>query len=544
MGQASSFFYGSTAEEHVLQGTKLGTVEGKKYTLEDGRCVNAFLGVPYARCTAERRFKKAEPVLPWDGVLKCTDFGPRPIQQDMIWDRFITPVRQDEDCLSLNIFTPTWAIGDGQERQLPVMVFVHGGGWAMHSAANYGDRGICRNLCTRDVVVCVIQYRLGLLGFLSTGTEECPGNMGLWDQLEAFRWIKSNISSFGGDPSNVTAFGQSAGAASIDLLSISPRGAGLISRVIMMGGTASSDWAIVEPSRTVQAAEQIARKLGWKGNAGDTQDLLDFLREQPAHKLSSPMFGKSAFDRRKKGLDFCPVIDGDLLPKPVSELRRQAPKVSAIIGTTDYEALLFVALGRAQADEVSINKALAVHIPDDVPNYENLRTEARQMYLHDVDTSNKEQVARSFVRLYSDTLMNNCTHKYCEEMAASGHEVFLYNMTYYNKDAFGIFSYRMPFLAATHCYELRFLFGKGLFSKFRPNSDDLCILDLMTKMWTNFARTGKPLVDENNNIWQPVSVEDSYRHLVIDLEPRMCHNYQGRRAEFWKKVDELRHSSG
>lgn len=84
-----------------------------------------------------------------------------------------------------------------------------------------------RNLCTRDVVVCVIQYRLGLLGFLSTGTDECPGNFGLWDQLEAFKWIKANLSGFGGDPSNITAFGQSAGAASIDLLSISPYGRGI-----------------------------------------------------------------------------------------------------------------------------------------------------------------------------------------------------------------------------------------------------------------------------------------------------------------------------
>lgn len=102
------------------------------------------------------------------------------------------------------------------------MVFVHGGGFLIHSAANYGDWNICKNICYHDVIVCVIQYRLGLLGFLSTGDDSCPGNFGLWDQLDAFRWIHQNIKGFGGDPDNVTAFGQSAGAASVDLLSLSP----------------------------------------------------------------------------------------------------------------------------------------------------------------------------------------------------------------------------------------------------------------------------------------------------------------------------------
>lgn len=160
------------------------------------------------------------------------------------------------------------------------MVFIHGGGYLIHSAANYGDWNICRNLCLRDVIVCVIQYRLGMLGFLSTGDRRCPGNFGLWDQLAAFRWIRTNIAAFHGNPENITAFGQSAGAASLDFLSISPKNESkhvyniylfnecfkdLFKRVILMGGNACGDWAFSNPSKTLRAALKMAKKLKFDG---------------------------------------------------------------------------------------------------------------------------------------------------------------------------------------------------------------------------------------------------------------------------------------
>lgn len=93
-------------------------------------------------------------------------------------------------------------------------------------------------------------------------------------------------------------------------------------------------------------------------------------------------------------------------------------------------------------------------------------------------------------QLYSDSLMNNSTQRYVQEMSSAGHEVYLYNFVYCNPNSFGLFAFRVPFVAATHCYELRYLFGKGMFAKFRPNNDDLKILDLLTTMFTNYAKTG------------------------------------------------------
>ncbi|KAK6021643.1 hypothetical protein OSTOST_12680, partial [Ostertagia ostertagi] len=110
------------------------------------------------------------------------------------------------------------------------MVFIHGGGFVSDSSIKYGDVGICEHLvyynAPKDVVVVTIQYRLGLLGFLSTGDEHCPGNFALWDQTLALRWIQENITFFNGDPNNVTVMGQSAGGACVDLLSICPHSRG------------------------------------------------------------------------------------------------------------------------------------------------------------------------------------------------------------------------------------------------------------------------------------------------------------------------------
>ncbi|CAD5218158.1 unnamed protein product [Bursaphelenchus okinawaensis] len=519
--------------------TKFGDIRGKKFHF-DGYDVEAYLGVPYARCGVFKdRFQKPVRIPKWTNTADCTKFGPRSIQQDMVWDYYLTPVPQSEaDCLNMNIFVPTDEIQENKTPNgRPVMVFVHGGGYLIHSAANYGDRQICRNMCKRGVIVCVIQYRLGLLGFLSTGTKECPGNFGLFDQKMAFEWVKDNIGEFGGNPNNITAVGQSAGAASIDLLSISPKCEGLIQKVVLMGGNAASDWAVVPWQKTVAAAEVVARRGGWKGDSGDHSDLLTYFRNQPAVKCRGAIFGKSAFDRRKKGLDFCPVIDGDFLPESIDELRKKAKPIQVIIGTTDYEALLFVALGRAQSDMISLEKQLAVQIPETLPEAEELREEARGIYLRDVDSRNKVDVAKAFVRMYSDTLMNNSTIRYVEHMSKAGHTVYLYNLTYHNPASFGVFAFRMPFVAPTHCYDIRYLFGKGMFSKFRPDSNDLKMLDLMTKMWSNFSNSGNPNLDQENETWHKIDPQNPFKHLELCLEPEEKDHYQGRRAEFWRKVE-------
>uniref|UniRef100_A0A3Q1ETV6 Carboxylic ester hydrolase n=1 Tax=Acanthochromis polyacanthus TaxID=80966 RepID=A0A3Q1ETV6_9TELE len=140
-----------------------------------------------------------------------------------------------EDCLYLNIYTPA---NRAQDAKLPIMVFIHGGSFTMGSASMYDGSALA---AYQDVVVVLIQYRLGLLGFLSTGDEHVSGNFGLLDQIEALRWVQQHIHNFGGDPDLVTIFGESAGGVSVSLLLLSPLSDGLFHRAIAQSGTAAMD---------------------------------------------------------------------------------------------------------------------------------------------------------------------------------------------------------------------------------------------------------------------------------------------------------------
>ncbi|VDM47241.1 unnamed protein product [Toxocara canis] len=367
MGAVSSFLHSKSDSEpipsrHVK--TRYGIVEGRRLVNEGPLQVDAFLGIPFAKPPiGPRRFKKPEPPEPWTGVLKAYKFGARAPQIDFIWEKWTLGVGKDEDCLTLNVFSPAWKPPDDQPNGFAVMVFVHGGGFLIDSAVKYGDVGICRNLCRYDVVVVTLQYRLGLLGFFTTGDERCAGNLGLWDQTLALKWVQvdyirysitlvttqdylyqENIAAFNGDRNRVTVFGQSAGGASVDLLSLSPHSSHLFQQVIPMAGNAECIWATTNKRRIITACKRFARKAGWRAaNEGQKNraDMIDFLRTRPAKLFERGLIGRGGVDVRQIGLDLAPIIDGDFLPKSVDELREEAPLKKCMVGTCQYEGLLF-----------------------------------------------------------------------------------------------------------------------------------------------------------------------------------------------------------
>jgi carboxylesterase 2 len=166
---------------------------------------------------------------------------------------------KNEDCLFLNVFTP---VIESTEK-LPVAVFVHGGAFAVHSSAHYGDYGICKILCSKSIIVVTIQYRLGFFGFLTTGDETCPGNFGLWDQTLALKWVRDNIHHFNGDSNNVTLFGQSAGGASTDFLSLSPHSRDLFHKMIPMSGTSFCSFANNDAEHIKETSLKFALRHGF-----------------------------------------------------------------------------------------------------------------------------------------------------------------------------------------------------------------------------------------------------------------------------------------
>src|SRR5690349_2228857 len=186
-------------------------------------------------------------------------------------------VTGSEDCLFLNIFTK-----DASPAKLqPVMIFIHGG--AFHSGSSSTKAYAPDYLLMADVVVVTINYRLGAFGFLSLKDEslEVPGNAGLKDQLMAMKFVKKNIENFGGDPNNITLFGQSAGGSSVSFHCVSEQSKGLFNRAIIMSGCVLNDWSITPQ---LQWPERLARKLGYEGN-NEEKNVYEFLQKADPVKI-------------------------------------------------------------------------------------------------------------------------------------------------------------------------------------------------------------------------------------------------------------------
>ncbi|XP_021914303.1 liver carboxylesterase-like [Zootermopsis nevadensis] len=215
--------YGDELNGVTLQLTGLGEIRGTlNISAWTNRTIYQFQGIPFAKPpVGNLRFKPPEPAEPWNGTLDATKFGRKcPVirrsQHEFMkeWDSH-AKTENIEDCLNLNVYTPHL---QNESLGLPVMVYIHGGSFRVGSAQEFWPN----YLLERDVVLVVPQYRLGPLGFLSLQTEDVPGNVGLLDQVLALRWIQKYITQFGGDPGQVTVFGQSAGGAAVTLMQISP----------------------------------------------------------------------------------------------------------------------------------------------------------------------------------------------------------------------------------------------------------------------------------------------------------------------------------
>ena len=218
-----------------------GRVSGERLEYEVGT-VDRYLGIPFARPpVGELRFRPPQPPVSWPGVREATQFSPRCIQNPLtswyLFPELESPKILDEDCLYLNVYVPN---GATEGADLAVMVWIHGGSLKHGSASQYYGEALA---ISGGVIVVTINYRLGVMGFFTTGSEDAPGNVGMLDQVMALRWVQDNIRVFGGDPEVVTIFGESAGAWSVGSHMISPLSRGLFKRAITQSGALYS-WPV------------------------------------------------------------------------------------------------------------------------------------------------------------------------------------------------------------------------------------------------------------------------------------------------------------
>ncbi|VEN56833.1 unnamed protein product [Callosobruchus maculatus] len=344
---------GKAIEVTIADGTLRGK-QGKDY--HDG-LFYSFLGIPYAKPPiGERRFKAPEPVEPWKGVKDATKRGAECPQ-------FMAVTFGNEDnCLNLNVFTKE--LGQGLKK--PVMVFVHGGGFVSGSNRPdmlYGPQF----LMTEDIVLVTINYRLGLLGFLSLKDRSLnvPGNAGMKDQVMALRWVQRNIQYFGGDPDNVTIFGESAGSASVHFLVVSPLTKGLFHKAICQSGCVLNPWATGKPN-----AAEVAKAMGYRSDADESY----ILKKMKNASVGTIMRGQNKFQfnfnpnyiRPTSIVVEYPNEGAFLTQHPLDILKAGAQnQVPMIMGYNSLEGLFFEMLGRMSKFEYN---RLPMSLESDVPN--------------------------------------------------------------------------------------------------------------------------------------------------------------------------------
>ncbi|KAK0072920.1 hypothetical protein PV325_010529, partial [Microctonus aethiopoides] len=315
----------------VKQGQLRGIIEKNV----NGKSFLAFRGVPYAKPpVGNLRFKDPEPPVSWSGVKNATEFRHRCAQEDWITRKIIG----SDDCLYLNVYTTKLI----ETIPRAVMVYIHGGSFICGSGEDvmFGPD----YLIEREIVLVTINYRVGIFGFLNVDDEEAPGNQGLKDQVLALKWIQQNIAQFGGDPNNVTIFGQSAGGASVHYLTISPLAQGLFNKAIIQSGVATNCWA-----SSLNSPLESVKKLGifLNKDTSDVKEFVNYLRTFDAYDLvRAEIKIRTHQDDVLYIYPFLPSVDlkakDPFLTSPIQEAAKAGIKVPSICGYVAHEALMLV----------------------------------------------------------------------------------------------------------------------------------------------------------------------------------------------------------
>uniref|UniRef100_A0A0K0ENL3 COesterase domain-containing protein n=1 Tax=Strongyloides stercoralis TaxID=6248 RepID=A0A0K0ENL3_STRER len=313
-----------------------GSIRGEYLTI-GAHDYAVFKGVPYAAPpVGSLRFQKPEPPAKWRGVMNATQYPsmcaqkPRTRETDPV-NVYRTHI--SEDCLYINIFAPPQFTNN----TYPVMVFIHGGNFQKGSSADFPQDAILNNFVSRKIIFISFNYRLGPLGFLSTGDEVLPGNVGLWDMIMALKWVKTNAHVFGGDPNNIMLSGHGSGAAAASLLAISPKTEGLFEKVLLMSGTGISPGIV--RNTAINATWRLQEKLNCR--SFNSSEIFDCLSKHVKDELLD--VDRTFYDDYE---EFVPIVDGDygVIPEDPEILASYRPKIPIMLGTTKDESSLRIVI--------------------------------------------------------------------------------------------------------------------------------------------------------------------------------------------------------
>ena len=497
---------------HMKVQTYQGWLKGSNSTLKPN--ISVFKGIPYAAPpTGDARWLPPRSAQPWQGERDATKFGaacPQPTNFDQfVWSRDDFTI--NEDCLYLNVWS------DLEVENKPVMVWFHGGA---HTAGKGHDAIFDGSaLADKGVVLVTVNYRLGVLGFLAHPwlTEEsdqnASGNYGLLDKIVALNWVRDNIAQFGGNPDNVTIFGQSAGSQSVCSLMVSPLAQGLFHKVIGQSASCLNP----QPQKDqngIERGQQLAQSL-------DAKNLQDLRRASPAALMQAAE--TSGWANRSRI-----TVDGWVVPESPDLLfaQQKQSKVPVLIGSLANEGnQLFPLNANLSRDE--LNTAVLRLIG------ETHLDEALKLYKQDLSQS----PGLALREISTDLFMAYGMRRWAQHQSAIGQPAYLYFMDH-NPPAFRLYNPGKPDLSLTggprsagayHSGDLAYVFGTTHHVGHDWQEDDHELSDNIMSYWTNFAKQSDPNGSELPR-WDKYSAENNETLLIQTVKQGTAQTVNGVRS--------------
>ncbi|XP_064471428.1 acetylcholinesterase-1-like [Ornithodoros turicata] len=515
--------------------TSTGLVEGIKMDVH-GRMLDVFLGIPFAEPPiGDLRFRKPVAVRPWSGMYNASRMGPPCYQvfYSSTWDWAIPKRDYSEDCLHLNIWAPS--CNQTKCPLKPVLIFIYGGGFNIGSTdwEFYDGRMLA---AYGDVVMASMNYRLGPLGFLNAGNDEAPGNMGLFDQNMALKWIHTNARAFGGDPNHIVLIGESAGAVSAGMHLISPLSKHMVKRVVLQSGSPMWD----TPDNTKDGPKKADELANIFHCSNDTHNfeshpkaVIRCLRDVDALTLFRT--GEKVLGKRM--LTYQPRLGDEFIPiNPQEALKKGLFKDSSVLlGVNKDEGSIFVANSLPQ---IFLNDAAPNITTDEAAFYTIFffqylirqgTRDIRDHYYKNLKDADFDTVRQTFYDAIGDYLQICPTKYYAEAYSKFNNSVYFYYYTHRPSN-----SYWAEWLGTAHFDEVEFIFGLPVRFPEQFTNQEVEFSRTMMDIWLTFSKTGKP--PAVNGLTWPRFTEDNDVHL--ELNPKQYRIGKGlhkSHCHFWKK---------
>nr|CAD7196065.1 unnamed protein product [Timema douglasi] len=460
-----------------------GIIQGKVDSTVSGVAFYSFQGIPYAQPpVGDLRFKAPQGAPSWEGVKDASSVG--------------SSCSMSEDFLYINVYSPQLPSGNETNSLLPVMVWIHGGGFNVGSGSPslYGP-GF---LLEKEILLVTFNYRLGALGFLGLSHSEVSLNNGLKDQRAALRWVQQNIERFGRDPTRVTLFGESAGGVSIEYQLISPSTSGLFQRAISGSGSVLNPWAYVDHASAQTRAQQLAKLLGC--TVEDNNVVYNFLMEASSDGL---VFLPTVEDETGSGGDvFLPATPLEILKSG------NFNHVPYITGFCSLEGKAWVAVELNTTSALANNATEAAHMPPVL--WDELNNNFESFLPYDLNltigTNESQQVAALVKKFYfgNETASLATIEHLVNVWAVHGDDLnYLFTTTYFN------------------------------YTEFENNSTEMKTVRRMVTLWTNFAKS-QELGEGLDLTWNPIGEsKQTYLDINTELSVQNLLELHPERSAFW-----------